>query len=220
MKTVVIVGANRGIGLEFCKQYKERGYKVFGLCRKVSSELKELDVEVIEGIDVSKDTVMEVIGKKWPEEKVDILIHNAGILNPDNYDTSSSEDILKQFEVNTLGPYRVVNAFEKYFGPDCKIGLVSSRVGSVTDNSSGSNYGYRISKSALNMLGKNLSIDLKGKNISVALLHPGYVKTEMTNFNGYIEPPEAAEGLIKRMDELTLENTGSFWHSNGEELPW
>ena len=220
MKTVVIVGANRGIGLEFCKQYKEMDYNVYALCRKPSEELSKLDVNIIEGIDVSDDSVVEKIQSEWSGEKIDILIHNAGILLFDDYSTANSKDILKQFEINTLGPFRTVKAFESFLSPNAKIGLLSSRVGSVADNSSSNNYGYRISKTALNMLGKCLSIDLKEKNISVALLHPGYVKTEMTQFNGLIEPDEAASGLIKRMDELNIENSGGFWHTNGEALPW
>ncbi|MBT4763221.1 MAG: SDR family oxidoreductase [Bdellovibrionaceae bacterium] len=220
MKTVVIVGANRGIGLEFCRQYKELGNKVFGVCRTSSNELNQLNTNILEGIDVSTDACIDKIHQIWPGDKIDILIHNAGMLLSDNYESSSGEEILKQFEVNTLGPYRIVKAFEKFLGEGSKLGLVSSRVGSVTDNTSSDNYGYRISKAALNMLGKNLSIDLKDKNILVAMLHPGYVKTKMTKFNGLIEAPEAVQGLIKRMDKLSLENSGGFWHTNGEKLPW
>ncbi len=220
MKSVVIVGANRGIGLEFCKQYKNLGCEVYGLCREASDELKELGVNIIEGIDVSNDKVIEQIKKKWTNKNIDILIHNAGILLSDTYDTSSSESMLKQFEINALGPFRIVKAFKKHLSEGSKVGFLSSRVGSVADNSSSNNYGYRMSKAALNMLGTNFAIDLKPAGIAVALLHPGYVKTEMTKFNGFIEASEAASGLIQRMEELNIESTGGFWHSNGESLPW
>ena len=93
-------------------------------------------------------------------------------------------------------------------------------MGSIADNTSGGRYGYRASKAALNAFGKSLAMDLKNEGIAVALLHPGYVKTRMVNFGGMITPEESATGLIARIEELNLENTGSFWHTNGEELPW
>ena len=93
-------------------------------------------------------------------------------------------------------------------------------MGSVADNTSGGMYGYRMSKSAANMLGQSLSVDLKPMGVAVAILHPGYVRTGMTGGRGYIEPEESAEGLIARIQELTVETSGGFWHTNGEDLPW
>jgi NAD(P)-dependent dehydrogenase (short-subunit alcohol dehydrogenase family) len=220
VKTVAIIGANRGIGLELTKQYQELDYQVVAICRKASKELTELKVDIIEGIDVSSDESIPKLLKLIPKTALNCLIYNSGILISDNYSSASVEDILKHFQVNTLGALRIVKALESNLREGSKIGLVSSRVGSIEDNNSGNNYGYRISKTALNMLGKNLAIDLKNKGISIALLHPGYVKTEMTHYNGLIEPAEAAKGLIKVMSQLTLEQSGNFWHSNGETLPW
>lgn len=93
-------------------------------------------------------------------------------------------------------------------------------MGSIGDNGSGGHYGYRMSKAALNMAGVSLAHDLRPRGIAVAILHPGYVRTDMTGGGGHIDPPEAARGLLQRLDELTLESTGSFWHANGERLPW
>jgi NAD(P)-dependent dehydrogenase (short-subunit alcohol dehydrogenase family) len=93
-------------------------------------------------------------------------------------------------------------------------------MGSIEDNGSGGRYGYRMSKAALNAAGKSLAIDLRRRNVSVAILHPGFVQTRMVGFAGYISPTESAQGLVARLDELTLANSGTFWHSNGEVLPW
>ena len=128
--------------------------------------------------------------------------------------------IRRQFEVNTLGPLRVTKALLPRLEAGSKVAIVSSRVGSIADNSSGGNYGYRISKTAVNAAGMNLSHDLKPLGIAVILLHPGYVRTDMSGGNGHVEAAEAASGLIARIDELTLAETGSFRHASGEALPW
>ena len=126
----------------------------------------------------------------------------------------------ESFEVNTLGPLKTILALRDKFSAGSKIGIVTSRVGSIADNSSSKNYAYRTSKTAVNMIGKCLSLDLKDQGVSVALLHPGYVKTEMTGGQGLIEAHEAASGLINRMDELDMDTTGIYIHANGEELHW
>ena len=118
-----------------------------------------------------------------------------------------------------MGPLRAIHALQQNMAAGTKIGLLSSRMGSLADNGSGGMYGYRISKAGVNALGVSLAKDLEERNISVALLHPGLVATEMTGRNG-IEPAQAAQGLIERMDHLTLESSGKFWHAEGYELPW
>ena len=125
-----------------------------------------------------------------------------------------------QFEVNAMGPLRITHALLPQLGPGSKVGIVSSRMGSLEDNTSGSRYGYRMSKAAVNMAGVSLAHDLKERGVAVALLHPGYVQTDMTGGRGNVQPAEAAAGLIARMDGLSMDNTGSFWHANGETLPW
>ncbi len=126
----------------------------------------------------------------------------------------------RQFEVNSLGPLRVTAALRGNLGQGSKVAIVTSRMGSIEDNTSGGRYGYRMSKAAVNMAGRSLANDLKDRGVAVAILHPGFVRTEMTGHQGLIDPPESAAGLIARIDELTLETTGGFWHANGEIIPW
>lgn len=124
-------------------------------------------------------------------------------------------------EVNAFAPLSLISALvtEKKLCPDAKVALITSRMGSIADNSSGSSYGYRASKAALNAIGKSLAVDLRGR-ASVAILHPGWVKTSMTNHTGNVTASVAAKQLLERIDELTPELSGTFWHANGEVLPW
>lgn len=219
MENILITGANRGIGLELSRLFQGRGSTVYATCRKVSAELGALNINVIEGIDVSDSQSIDKLSKALDGIKLDILINNAGILTRETLDDLNFERIRKQFEVNTLGPLRVISALQKNLSDHSKVGIVTSRVGSIEDNGSGGIYGYRISKAAANMVGKNLSHDLAKQNIPVILLHPGLVATEMTGRTG-IDPADAARGIIARIDELSMENTGSFWHAEGYQLPW
>ena len=221
MVTYLITGANRGIGLEFCRQLKQRGDHVIAVCREVSEELLELDVSIETGIDITSDTDINGLIKKINGQKIDVLINNAGIIERVTLDNLDINSIRQQFEVNAIAPLRFTNTLLPNLTTGSKIILMTSRMGSIEDNTSGSSYGYRMSKVALCMAGKSLSVDLKPKNIAVAILHPGLVKTRMTNFtpNG-ITPEKSVKGLIARIDQLNLENTGTFWHSNGEILPW
>ena len=220
MANIVITGTNRGIGLELVKQYSERGDTVIAACRSKSDELAKLNIEIHEGLDVSDTVSVKHFAASMAGKKIDTLINNAGILTRETIDDMDWDRIQRQFEVNTLGPLKVTTALLPNLKEGSKVGIVSSRVGSLADNSSGGNYGYRISKTAVNMVGVNLAHDLKPKGIPVFLLHPGYVQTEMTGGGGNIPAHKAAKGLIARMDELTLANAGSFWHAEGYELPW
>ncbi|MCR9142350.1 MAG: SDR family oxidoreductase [bacterium] len=222
MARVVVTGANRGIGLEFCRQFKKRGDDVIAVCRTASAELKELGVEIVEGVDVSSESDVAKLARApaIQKQKIDILINNAGILRSENLQNLDLESIRKQFEVNSLGPLMVTHALRGQLAAPAKVGIVTSRMGSVADNTSGGMYGYRMSKAAVNMAGVSLAQDLKDQQAAVALLHPGYVKTEMTGNNGMIEASESVTGLLARLDALNLENSGTFWHTNGEVLPW
>ncbi|HVJ19887.1 MAG TPA: SDR family NAD(P)-dependent oxidoreductase, partial [Polyangiaceae bacterium] len=130
------------------------------------------------------------------------------------------ESIQKQLAVNALGPLRVTAALRRRLEKGAKVGFITSRMGSIDDNSSGGYYGYRMSKAALNMAAKSLAVDLKPAGVAVAILHPGMVKTDMVAGHGQVEPDDAARGLLARLDELTLESSGGFWHANGQRLPW
>ncbi|MBW4577236.1 MAG: SDR family oxidoreductase [Aphanothece sp. CMT-3BRIN-NPC111] len=221
MATYLVTGANRGIGYEYCRQLQARGERVIAVCRSASEELKQLGVRVEDGIDITSDASVASLRDRLGDTAIDVLINNAGIIKRVTLEDLDFESIREQFEVNALGPLRVTHALLPLLKAGSKIALMTSRMGSIADNTSGSSYGYRMSKVALSMAGKSLSLDLKPRGIAVAILHPGLVQTRMTNFtSGGITPEESVKGLLARIDELTLENTGTFWHANGEVLPW
>jgi NAD(P)-dependent dehydrogenase (short-subunit alcohol dehydrogenase family) len=222
-QTALVTGSNRGIGLEFCKQLKQRGFDVIATCRKVSKELEALDVEVIENVEVSDPASLNALVEKLAGRQIDWLINNAGIaggLGLSDINVKAVESFKRQYEVNSLGPLLTTQILSGNLVDGSKVGLVTSRMGSIADNDSGGSYAYRMSKAALNAAGKSLSIDLKPQGIAVGILHPGWVRTDMTGHGGLIDTDESVDGLLKRMDELNLGNTGTFWHTNGEVLPW
>jgi NAD(P)-dependent dehydrogenase (short-subunit alcohol dehydrogenase family) len=217
----IVTGANRGIGLALVAELVGRGHHVLAACRKPSPALEALGVEVAADVDVATDAGVEALVRAAGDRAVDLLINNAGILLwAERSRGVDVESIRAQFEVNALGPLRVTWALRERLGAGAKVALITSRMGSIGDNGSGGGYGYRMSKAALNMAGKSLSIDLKGAGVAVAILHPGMVKTDMIGGHGQVEPADAAKGLLARIDELTLETSGGFWHANGERLPW
>ena len=221
MGTYLVTGANRGIGLEYCRQLKDRGDNVIAVCRSASDELNNLDISVETDVDISSDEEVADLVKRLDGKSIDVLINNAGILERVSLDSLDTDSIRKQFEVNALGPLRLTQALLPNLQKGSKIIMMTSRMGSIDDNTSGGSYGYRMSKVALSMAGKSLSVDLKSRGIAVAILHPGLVKTRMTGFtDSGITPGQSVKGLLARIDELNLENTGTFWHSNGEILPW
>lgn len=221
MATYVITGANRGIGLEYCKQLIQRGEQAIAICRSSAPELDALGIRVETGIDITSEEAIATLVKRLDGVTIDVLINNAAIVQRMSLDTLDFNSIREQFEVNAIGPLRVVKVLLPNIPSGGKVVLMTSRMGSIDDNTSGSSYGYRMSKVALSMAGKSLSIDLHPRNIAIAILHPGLVQTRMTNFNpNGITPAESVRGLLQRIDELTMENTGTFWHANGEILPW
>ena len=220
MATVVITGANRGMGLEFVKQYLAKGHKVIALCRNTSDQLSQTSAKVIDKVDVGSPECLEKILPVLSDLKIDLLINNAGVLANETLEHMSATTLEYQFRVNAIGPLMITQMLRKQLVKGAKVALITSRMGSVTDNTSGGRYGYRMSKAALNIAGVSLAHDLKEQEVAVALLHPGYVQTEMVNNGGDISAAVAVERLIRRIEELNLDNTGTFWHSNGEVLPW
>lgn len=217
---VLITGANRGIGYEFARQYAEQGCKVIAVCRNSSKQLTELGVEIIEGIDVTQTSDLSRLSETISDKKIDILVNNAGLLHKDALGEIDADNVRAQFEVNALAPLRVTEALLPNLKEGSKVALITSRMGSIADNGSGSRYGYRMSKAALNAAGKSLALDLKERGVSVVILHPGFVQTDMVNHAGDISAETAAERLIQRIKELSLDTSGQFFHSNGESLPW
>jgi NAD(P)-dependent dehydrogenase (short-subunit alcohol dehydrogenase family) len=221
---VLIVGSSRGIGKELVLKYHSRGAQVWATIRGDIQQEFHPQIKVIPHIDVSNDQSIEVLKKTLTESSVkfDLVIHNAGILIADDFDSLNFDDIRLQFEINTLAPLRVIKALLPFLSSHAQIGLVTSMMGSIGDNASGSYYGYRLSKAAANQLGKTLAMDFKKsektKNIKVIIIHPGYVKTDMTGGNGHITPQESANAIYDMMTKN--HKSGTFWHANGEEILW
>ena len=221
MSTYLITGSNRGIGLELCKQIIERGDEVIATCREASSDLKNLGVRIEEDIDISSEDSINNLRQALSGVELDCLIHNAGIYEFNSIDNFDHESILRQFVVNALSPLYMTKSLKGLLKKSSKIAFITSRMGSIGDNTSGGSYGYRMSKVALSMAAKSLSRDLLKEDIYVAILHPGLVSTRMTGFTkSGISTEESAIGLINRIDSLDKNNTGTFWHANGEILPW
>ena len=220
MKHVVITGANRGIGLELARHYTFEGWRVSGVCRETSDELDGYAAQVIEGIDVTRKESVERLVNAFQGQTIDLLINNAGVLHDDVLGSLDIDSLRLQMEINALAPLLLCEALLPNLRAGSKIANITSRMGSIGDNDSGGRYGYRASKAAFNAFGRSLAIDLKERGIAVAQLHPGFVKTRMVDFGGLITTEESVAGMVERIEALDLENSGSFWHSNGEELPW
>ena len=223
MATILITGANRGIGLALARQYAARGDRVIGVCRHSSDALTQTGAHVEAGVDVTDDAALAALAERLRDTRIDVLVLNAGILSNEVFgriDAEGFEHMRRQFEVNALGPLRVVQALRGRLADGGKVGIVTSRMGSMADNSSGGYYGYRASKAAVNAIGKSLAVDLAMSGVAVVLLHPGYVATDMVGGKGDVSPDEAARGLIAQLDALTPARSGSFVHANGTSLPW
>jgi len=220
MSRVVITGANRGIGLALAQECVRRGDEVIAACRKSSPELASLGVEVVIDVEVSRDDGIAALARGLGARPVDVLINNAGVHRSDSLGRIDFDRIRLQLETNALGPIRVTEALLPNLKPGAKVAIITSRSGSIGDNGSSGNYGYRMSKAAVNMAGVNLALDLKGRGVAVAILHPGMVRTGMGSSPQAVEPTDAARRLMARIDELTLERTGKFLHAEGYALPW
>jgi NAD(P)-dependent dehydrogenase (short-subunit alcohol dehydrogenase family) len=220
MDICIVTGASRGIGAEIARQLLARGHHVIGLARGAAAPFAAPGFEFLGQTDInnaeSRAALCTLIGSR----NVSWLIHNAGILRDDALLQSRREPILEQFETNALAPLLLTQDLLPFMRAGAKIAFITSRMGSIADNSSGGHYGYRMSKAALNAAGKSMAIDLRTRGIAVALLHPGFVRTAMTSGQGQLDAEESASLLLKRLDALNLADSGGFWHANGELLPW
>lgn len=216
----VITGGGRGIGLELARQLKAKGHAVLVACRTRTAELDALGVELVDGLALDDSTahahLLAAIGRR----KIDLLVHNAGLLAGGKLETEREEDIAAQFRINAMTPLLLTRALLPATAQPAKIAIITSRMGSISDNTSGGYYGYRMSKAAVNAAGVSLAHDLRGREIAVALLHPGFVRTRMTGGQGHLEPAESARMLIERIEALTLAESGGFWHCDGTPLGW
>ena len=221
MSTYLVTGANRGIGLEFCRQLCDRNHHVIAVCRQKSPELDALKVQIEENVDITNLEQIQTLVQRLDGITIDVLINNAAIHGLVTLENFAPETIRHLFNVNAVAPLQFTHALLPRLTAGAKIILMTSRMGSIEDNTSGGSYAYRMSKVALSMAGKSLSVDLKPQGIAVAILHPGLVQTRMTRFNERgISPAQAVRGLLDRIDQLTLETSGTFWHANGDVLPW
>jgi len=197
MSNFLVTGANRGIGLEYCRQLQARGNQVIAVCRTPSPELESLGLRVVAGIELTDEADLAALVEHLELLPLQGAILNAGILENTRLDNLDADSLRRQFEVNALAPLRLVRALIPNLEQGSKLALMSSRMGSIDDNSSGGSYGYRMSKVALNMAGKSLATDLRPRGIAVAILHPGLVRTGMVNFNPQgISPEQAVRGLL------------------------
>lgn len=219
MQNVLITGGNRGIGLELCRQLARRGDRVIATCREASPELHASGAEIQAGVEVTDQASVDALCERLRDESIDILVNCAGILSNEPLDGLDFDRIRRQFEVNALGPLRITSTLRPSLHSGSKVFIITSRMGSIEDNTSGGMYGYRMSKAAVNAVGRSLAHDLRAEGIGVFLLHPGMVATDMTGRKG-IPPEKSAANLIHRIDALTMDQSGSFWHAEGTVLPW
>jgi NAD(P)-dependent dehydrogenase (short-subunit alcohol dehydrogenase family) len=219
-QTALVTGANRGIGLALCALLKQRSAEVIAVCRQPSPALEALGVRVVAGVDVTSEEGVNNLTKALGGARLDLVILNAGVLRSSGLEDLDLGDVEEQLAVNAIGPLRVAHALRPSLEAGSKLALITSRMGSMGDNGSGGSYGYRMSKAALNAAGVSLAVDLRPRGVAVAILHPGYVRTDMTGGGGNVTPAEAAKMLLDRIDDLRIETTGRFLHANGEQLPW
>ncbi len=217
---LVITGGNKGIGLALVQYYLAQGQQVSVICRHSSPELAALNARVYSGVDLADPLQVQAVAAEFAPASVDVLINNAGIFHQESLQDFSPERVMAQFQVNALAPLLLSQSMQPCFKAGSKIAMITSRMGSISDNSSGGYYGYRMAKAALNAGAVSLAKDLKPKQIAVGIYHPGFVQTQMVGFAGDISPEQAAALLAARISELGLHNSGVFYHSNGTELAW
>ncbi|HSI28785.1 MAG TPA: SDR family oxidoreductase [Methylophilus sp.] len=227
-QTILITGANRGIGLEYVRQYAQQGHTVYATVRDVASadELQSLgarhaQVHVL-SLDVADIAAIRALSTQLSEVTIDILISNAGIYPPSRLGTTEPQAWLHAFQVNTLTTYYLAEAFLTHLqrATQGKVIAMTSKMGSIADNGSGGEYIYRSTKTALNMVVKSLALDLQPFNIAVALLHPGWVRTDMGGPNGLITTETSVAGLRQVIDNLSLAQSGEFIAYDGKPVPW
>lgn len=219
MTTVLITGAERGLGLALARAYTDAGATVIALCRASTPALDALAPDVHTGIDVSNAAAVARAAAAVGDVALDVLISNAGIMIEDDFTDIDVAAVRQQFEVNALGPLNVARHFAPRLRRGGKLIDITSRLGSIADNGSGGDYGYRMSKAAQNMLTRNLAIDLAEAGIVVAALHPGIVATDMSGGKG-TPPGKVARDLVQTIGNLTDGDSGGFYAKDGSPLPW
>ena len=225
---VLITGANRGLGLEFTQQYAADGWNVIACCRHPQSAL---DLQALAAthsnvkiytLDVTDFAQIDALAMQLKDESIGVLINNAGVYPTSSFGDTNYDDWAAAFKVNSMAPLKMAEAFVQHITRSHfkKIATLSSKMGSLDDNTSGESYSYRSSKTAVNMVMKSLSIDLKPYGISVVTLHPGWVQTDMGGSNALINAQTSVSGLRKVIENLSLTTTGQFIAYDGNAIPW
>lgn len=223
-RAVLITGANRGLGLEFARQYAGAGWRVIGTARRpdAATELVNLGVEVVQ-LDVTDLASVTRLARVLDGRPIDVLVNNAGIFPmATTVPEIDFDDVLRTLDVNTVGPMRVTQALlpNLRLGSEKKIINITSNLGSIADNTDGRFYGYRESKAALNMFTRSLAAELRGEGFTCIVMNPGWVQTDMGGPNAPLEAPESIAGIRAVIDRLTPADSGTFWTHEGQQLPW
>lgn len=226
--TVLITGANRGLGLEFTKQYAAIGWNVLACCREPQSAsalqaIASTNSNVaIHTLDVSQFNQIDTLAAELKNQNIDVLINNAGVYPHSTFGDTNYDAWASAFKVNAMATLKMAEAFVQNITRSQlkKMAVLTSKMGSIDDNTSGESYAYRSSKTAVNMVMKSLSIDLKPYGISVVTLHPGWVQTDMGGPNGLISAYTSVSGLRSVIDGLSLASTGKFIAYDGKEIAW
>ena len=230
-RTVLVTGANRGLGLEFARQYAGDGWRVFAACRAPESarELKALESRhedrlSVLALDVTDGAAVKAAAGRLRHEAIDLLLNNAGVGSPPGQKIGSFDYAawLRVLDANVLGPARMVESFVENVAKsrDKRIVTVTSLMGSIADNSSGGSYAYRSSKAAVNAAMKSFAIDLAPRGITCAVVHPGWVRTDMGGAGGKLSAAESVGALRSLIDSLKREDSGKFFNYDGKSLPW
>ena len=219
MARILITGAERGLGLAFARAFIDRGDSVAVLCRDTSPELDALAPDIHAGVDVTNAAAVYRAAAEMGDTPIDVLINNAGIMIEDDINRLDVASVRIQLEVNALGPLTIALAFRRRLRAGSKFINISSRLGSIGDNDSGDDFGYRMSKAAQNMLTSNLAIELGKEGVHVAAIHPGIVATGMTAGVG-TPAADVAHDILKVINGLNAERSGQFLNRHGLVLPW
>ena len=228
MSTVLVTGANRGLGYEFVKQYSKSNFNVLACCRSSENayELQELSKGVknikIYELDVGNINIIKNLSQQLKNEKIDVLINNAGIYRSSTIGNINYDEWMESFRINTIAPYQIVEAFlDQILNSDLKkVVSITSKMGSIDDNTTGGSYIYRSSKTALNSMMRSLTHDLVDRGIATLTLHPGWVRTDMGGPGGWIDSFESVQGMIREIDKLTIDDSGKYLDYAGKSINW
>ena len=230
MATILVTGANRGLGIEFVEQYLNEGNDVIATYRNENSSMDLIEMgnersnlKLLQ-LDVSSNKSLNSFAENLGDSPIDIFINNAGVYGPRNssFGNVDEENWIPAIKVNAIAPLLLTQLIIKNIraGTDKKLIYITSKMGSIDDNKGGGAYVYRSSKTALNVVVKSLSIDLKNENIAVALIHPGWVKTDMGGPNALIDKDTSVRGMTEVISNLDISSTGNFYNYDGSIIPW